>query len=446
MTSAREIAVNTVIQVFENKAYSNIALNKNLNESNLSEKDRGLATELVYGTIKYRYSIDKILKTFLEKKFDKTDKYILNLLRVCIYQLRYLDKIPEFAAVNEGVNLAKKNISLGASKLVNGVLRNYIRDKEKKYYDESNLSEKLAFIYSYPQWMVKLFISQYGEEMGEKILEGLNKRPSVTLRVNSIKADYEEVIRGLKELGYNVEEGVICPEAIRIVRGSSVEENQMFREGILTVQDESAMLVAPAMDLEDGMTVLDLCSAPGGKTTHIAELMNNTGKVYGFDIFEHKLKLIKSNADRLGLKIIELGILDATVKEEKLKDLGDRVLIDVPCSGLGIIRKKPEIKYTKKEKELKDIVAIQRKIMENAVEYVKEDGILLYSTCTINKDENENNIQWFLNKFKEFKIEPLNFGKVENLIYNNGCVTVLPNENMDGFFIAKLRKVKQEKK
>ena len=441
MTSAREVAVNTVMQVFENKAYSNIALNKNLNESNLIDKDKGLATELVYGTIKYKYSIDKILKTFLDKKFDKTDKYVLNLLRVCIYQLRYLDKIPEFAAVNEGVNLAKKHVSVGASKLVNGVLRNYLRDKDKKYYDDNNFSEKLAFIYSYPQWMVKLFVSQYGEETGEKILEGLNKRPSVTLRVNSIKADFEQVADELIKNGYNVEEGIICPEAIRIVKGSSVEDNPMFREGVLTVQDESAMLVAPAMDLEDGMTVLDLCSAPGGKTTHIAELMNNTGKVYGFDIYEHKLQLIKSNSDRLGLNTIELGILDATQRSEELKELGDRVLIDVPCSGLGIIRKKPEIKYTKREKELKEIVAIQRKIMENAAGYVKKGGILLYSTCTINKEENEKNIQWFLQRFQEFQVEPLNFGRVENILYDDkGCVTVLPNEYMDGFFIAKLKR------
>ena len=441
MTSAREVAVNTVVQVFENKAYSNIALNKNLNESNLMDKDKGLATELVYGTIKYKYSIDKILKSFLDKKFDKTDKYVINILRVCIYQLRYLDKIPEFAAVNEGVNLAKKNISVGASKLVNGVLRSYLRNKNKKYYNEDNLSEKLAFIYSYPQWMVKLFINQYGEKIGEFILEGLNKRPSVTLRVNCTKGDFESVECELNESGYNVEEGIICPEAIRIVKGSSVEENPLFRSGKVTVQDESAMLVAPAMDLEDGMTVLDLCSAPGGKTTHIAEIMNNTGRVLGFDIYDHKLELIRSNSERLGLHNIELGILDATKKEESLNDFADRVLIDVPCSGLGIIRKKPEIKYTKREKELKDIIEIQRKIMKNAASYVKKGGILLYSTCTINKGENEENIEWFLSNVEGFEVEPLNFGKVENVIYSDkGCMTILPNEYMDGFFIAKLRR------
>ncbi|MEG0133286.1 MAG: 16S rRNA (cytosine(967)-C(5))-methyltransferase RsmB [Clostridium sp.] len=443
MTSAREVAINTVIQVFENKAYSNIALNKNLNECNLIDKDKALTTELVYGTIKYKYTIDKILKTFLEKKFDNTDKYILNLLRVCIYQLRYLDKIPEFAAVNEGVNLAKENVSVGASKLVNGVLRNYLRNKEKNYYDEKNVNEKLAFIYSYPQWMVKLFIAQYGEVQGENILEGLNKRPSVTVRVNTTKGDFEEVSKLLEDNGYNIEEGVICPEAIRIIRGKSIEDNPMFKQGLITVQDESAMLVAPSMDLEEGMTILDLCSAPGGKTTHIAEIMNNTGKVIGFDIYDHKLELIESNSERLGLNNIKLELLDATKENKELIEAGDRVLIDVPCSGLGIIRKKPEIKYTKREKELKSLISVQRDIMKNAAMYVKRGGIIVYATCTINKDENEGNVKWFLKNFKNFNVEPLNFGRVDNVIYdNNGCVTVLPNENMDGFFIAKIRRNK----
>ncbi|WP_346887253.1 16S rRNA (cytosine(967)-C(5))-methyltransferase RsmB [Clostridium sp. UBA1056] len=443
MISAREIAINTVMQVFENKAYSNIALNNNLRQCDLGDKDKALATELVYGTIKYRYAIDKILKSFLEKKFDKTDKYILNLLRVCIYQLRYLDKIPEFAAVNEGVNLAKAKVSVGASKLVNGVLRNYLRNRDKDYYNKENINEKLAFLYSYPQWMIKLFIDQYGEKIGEKILDGLNKRPAVTVRVNSTKGDFDQVFNEMEKNGYNVEEGVICPEAIRIVRGKSIEDNPLFKEGIITVQDESAMLVAPSMYLKERMTVLDLCSAPGGKTTHIAEIMNNTGIVKGFDIYEHKLELIRSNSERLGLRNIQLDILDATKECGELIENGDRVLIDVPCSGLGIIRKKPEIKYTKKEKELKSLITVQRDIMKNAAKYVKPNGVILYSTCTINKEENEENINWFLKNFRDFSIEPLNFGKMENLIYDEkGYVTVLPNEYMDGFFIAKIRRNK----
>lgn len=443
MIGAREVAVNTVMQVFENKAYSNIVLNNNLSQCNLADKDKALATELVYGTIKYRYAIDKILKTFLEKKFDKTDKYILNLLRVCIYQLRYLDKIPEFAAVNEGVNLAKTNVSVGASKLVNGVLRSYLRNKNKDYYNKENINEKLAFSYSFPQWMVKLFIEQYGEVVGEKILDGLNKRPAVTVRVNSTKGDFEQVFHELEKNEYNVEEGSICPEAIRIVRGKSVEENPLFKKGAITVQDESAMLVAPSMDLKEHMTILDLCSAPGGKTTHIGELMNNTGKVLAFDIYEHKLRLIEENTERLGLSNISLSILDATKYEESLSEKADSVLIDVPCSGLGIIRKKPEIKYNKNAKELQEIVKIQRKIMTNAAKYVKQQGVILYSTCTLNKEENEENIKWFINKNPEFTVEKVYFGKSDNIIYHEeGFATILPNSYMDGFFVAKIRRNK----
>jgi len=332
---------------------------------------------------------------------------------------------------------------VGASKLVNGVLRSYLRNKNKDYYNKENINERLAFSYSFPQWMVKLFIEQYGEVVGEKILDGLNKRPAVTVRVNSTKGDFQQVFHELEKNAYNVEEGSICPEAIRIVRGKSVEDNPLFKKGAITVQDESAMLVAPSMDLKEHMTVLDLCSAPGGKTTHIAEIMDNTGIVKAFDIYDHKLELIRSNSERLGLTNIELDILDATKECKELIEVGDRVLIDVPCSGLGIIRKKPEIKYTKKEKELKSLITVQREIMRNAAKYVKPDGIILYSTCTINKTENQGNINWFLSNFKDFSVEPLNFGQVENLVYDEkGSVTVLPNEYMDGFFIAKIRRNK----
>lgn len=443
MDNARKVAVDVLNEVFYNKAYSSIVLGNMLNNSTLDQKDKGLVTEIVYGTIKYKYTIDKILKEFLKNNFDKTDRFLLNILRITVYQIRYLDKIPEFAAVNEAVNLVKRHVSLGASKVANGVLRNYLRNKEGSYYKEGNIFEELAFKYSFPQWMIKLFYEQYGIHLCEKILFGLNQRPDITVRVNSTKGDYEDVFNRLEENGYQIEEGYVCPEAIRIVRGKSIEENPLFKEGVITVQDESAMLVAPAMEIEENMTILDLCSAPGGKTTHAGELLNNTGEVLAFDIYEHKLNLIGENIKRLGLTNIGLSLLDATNYEESLKEKGHRVLMDVPCSGLGIIRKKPEIKYNKNMKELQEIVKIQREIMTNAARYVKEKGVLLYSTCTLNKGENEDNIKWFLKQHPEFKVEPLFFGKVDNIIYHEeGYVTVLPNTYMDGFFIAKIRRTK----
>lgn len=441
MNNARKVAVDVITQVFSNKAYSNIVLGKELNRQNLSDVDKGLVTEIVYGTIKYRYTIDKIIQSFTGKNFNKLDKFVLNVLRISIYQIKYLDKIPHFAAVNEAVNLTKKNVSIGASKLVNGVLRNYLRNLNKNYASENPI-DKLCFEYSFPKWLVEHFIKQYGKKSAENILCGLNERPAITVRVNELKGDYESVYSKMEQDGYDICEGYVAPEAIRIVNGRNIENNSLFNEGYVTVQDESAMLVAPSMDIEDNLKILDLCSAPGGKTTHISEIMNNTGEVLAFDIHENKLSLIQDNANRLSIKNIKCKTLDATKYDKDLNKYADRVLIDVPCSGLGIIRKKPEIKYTKNIKDLKAIVQIQREIMNNAAKYVKKDGVILYSTCTLNKDENEKNIKWFIENHPNFKLEPLFYGNAENIVYGeNGEVTILPNKYMDGFFIAKIRRI-----
>ncbi|EJO5347934.1 16S rRNA (cytosine(967)-C(5))-methyltransferase RsmB [Clostridium botulinum] len=441
MNNAREVALDILKAVLYEGAYSNIVLSKKLNKSNLKDNDKALITEIVYGTLKYKETLDIIIQSYLRSPIKTMDKNIANILRITIYQIRYLDKIPSFAAVNEAVEMAKK-ISVKYSKLVNGVLRNYIRTyKNKKFYDDKSYLEKFRFIYSYPKWLIKMFISQYDREKAEKILKGLNERPNITVRVNNLKMDYDEAFEKLCQYGYNIEEGYICPEAIQITKGKNIEKNPLFQEGAITVQDESAMLIAPSMELTEESIVLDLCSAPGGKTTHISEIMNNKSKIYAYDIYENKLSLIKDNAKRLGIKNIETYIGDGSIINKKLKEKAHRVLIDVPCSGLGIIRKKPEIKWTKNEKEIKDIINIQRKIMNNAAFYLKQGGILLYSTCTLNKEENEENINWFLKKHTNFKIEPLYYGDVDNIIYHKeGFVSILPNDKMDGFFIAKLKK------
>lgn len=440
MESARQIAVKVIGRVFKDNAFSNITLGRELDKSKLNDLDKSLVTEIVYGTIKYKYSIDTILNYFVRSGIKSLDSDIVNILRTAIYQLRYLDKIPSFAAVNEAVNIAK-TISLSDSKLVNGVLRNYIRNSDVIFYDEIDMKLKLCFEYSFEKWMVELFLKQYGENISLQILSGLNKTPSVTVRVNNLKTDFDKVWQKLSEIGYNIEEGNICPEAIRIIKGKNIEDNILFKQGEITVQDESAMLVAPSMDLEEGLTVYDLCSAPGGKTTHIAELMDNTGEVCAFDLYKNKLGLIEENMKRLGITNVKTAVMDSSVYDESLNDSCDRILIDAPCSGLGIIRKKPEIKWTKTQDDLTSLISLQKNLLKNASRYLKKDGILLYSTCTLNRDENEDNINWFLRNFSEFSIEPLFFGKVKNIIYSKeGLVTVLPDENMDGFFIAKLKR------
>lgn len=438
MDNARRTAVKVLGEVLQKGAFSNIVLGRELNKSNLNDKDRALATEIVYGTLKYKYTIDVILSYYIKSDLEKMDGDILNILRISLYQMIYLDKIPEFAVVNEAVELAKRN-SIKGSRLVNGVLRNYLRNNDIDYCREKSNIEQLCFKYSFPKWIVSLFVSQYGIEDAERILSGLNMVPLVTVRVNNLKTDYEDAWRMLEDNGYDIEEGKICPEAIMITKGRNIEDNPLFKNGLITVQDESAMLVAPSMDIEEDMTVLDLCSAPGGKTCHIAEIMNNTGEVFAFDIHLSKLPMIKENANRLGIKNIKCNVLDATRYDAAYKEKADRVLIDVPCSGIGIIRKKPEIKWNKNTNATKELVEIQRKIMTNACKYVKPGGKLIYSTCTLNKEENEENIKWFLKRHREFSLEPLYYGESDNIIYHKeGYMTILPDKHMDGFFIAKM--------
>ncbi|MBV4418731.1 16S rRNA (cytosine(967)-C(5))-methyltransferase RsmB [Clostridium tyrobutyricum] len=440
MNNSRFVAITILQEVLYKGAYSNIALNNGLNKSNLNKKDKSLVTEIVYGTLKYKYAIDCILGGFLKSNLKDMDKFIVNVLRISIYQIKYLDKIPDFAVVNEAVELSKKKSSK-LSKVVNGVLRNYLRNKQSKYDKNSNHIDKLCFDYSFPKWMVKLFISQYGDENINRILKGLNATPKITVRVNRLFSDAQTICNELLENGYSVQSGIICKDSIVINRGSSINENPLFKCGRISVQDESAMLAVTAMDLTNGMVVFDMCSAPGGKSAYAAEIMGNTGQIFAFDIYKNKIKLIEANVERLGIKNIKATLQNAEIYNDELKEKADRVLIDLPCSGLGIIRKKPEIKWNKNMKQLKDIINIQRNIIKNASKYVKVSGKLIYSTCTINREENEKNVNWFINNNPEFELEKLDYGPIDNVIYHKeGYITILPNENMDGFFIAKMIK------
>ena len=437
--NSREIAAKVLDRVIREGAYSNIILSKELNASDLSDQDKGLTTEIVYGTLRRLKTIDMILAS-LVKDLSVMDKKVLTILRVAIYQMKFLDKIPPYAACNEAVELAKE-VSEKDGKLVNGILRNYLSKDGNVEINFRNKIDELAFNLSFEPWMIRMLIKQYGEAEAIRILEELNNTPGVTVRVNNIKADYEDVFEELESEGYEVEEGEVCPEAISITGGKGIEKNQAFIDGKITVQDESAMLIAPLLDIEDNLTVIDLCCAPGGKTTHIGELLNNTGKVLAFDLYPQKLELVRENAERLGITNIDLGEMDATKLNVNLIGLADRVLIDVPCSGIGIIRKKPEIKWTKKRSEIKELVEIQRQIMDNAWEYLKKDGVMIYSTCTVNKEENQENITWFLNKHKDAKIEKIFVGREENLRYDDlGTLTIFPNQYMDGFFVTKIKK------
>ncbi|BCZ48083.1 ribosomal RNA small subunit methyltransferase B [Clostridium gelidum] len=436
--NCRELAVKILDRVLNEGAYSNIILSKELNESELNDKDKSLLTEIVYGVLRRRKTLDIIISNFV-KDIKLMNKDTLNILRVAIYQMNFLDKIPSYAACNEAVEEAKQ-ISEGDSKLVNGILRNFTKNPDDIEVPGNKIDE-YSYKFSFEPWMIRLLIKQYGEPISKKIMSGLNAIPQVSVRVNEIKVDYDGAFEELEALEYEIEEGSICPEAILIKGGKSIENNPLFNDGKITVQDESAMIIAPLLELEEGMTVIDLCSAPGGKTTHIAEILQNTGKVLAFDLHESKLGLIRESCERLGLTNVEVNTNDATKLNSELIESSDRILLDVPCSGIGIIRKKPEIKWNKTRNDLRDVIPVQRDIMENAWKYLKTGGLMIYSTCTLNKEENEENIAWFLNRHKDCNIKKIFVGKQDNLVYNrNGSLTIMPNEYMDGFFVAKLEK------
>ena len=387
--NSRKIIVEILDNVIKKGAYSNIEINKRFKNSNINDKDRGLITEVVYGTLKNKKTIDIILESFVSGVKD-IDEKVVNILRSAIYQIKYLDRIPSYAVVNESVNLAKIRAK-SLSSFVNGVLRNYLRNLDKDYKKGLTDMESLEYYFSFNSWMIKLFLKQYGKENGIKILKGLNETPYITVRTNILKTTREELLNFLLVEGYDVEKGYISDSAIMIKKGSSIEKNSLYTKGMFTVQDESAMLVSECLNLRYNDTVLDICSAPGTKGTHVSEILNNTGKVLAFDIHTHKLKLIEDNAKRLGIFNIEVKLGDASKFNRQYLNSADKILLDVPCSGLGIIRKKPEIKWTKTLKDLKDIEKTQRVILENAWRYLKRGGEMIYSTCTLNKDENEEN-------------------------------------------------------
>lgn len=437
MMNVRETAVEILGKVLHQGAFSNLLLDRAIQSGQVKEEDVGLLTEIVYGTLKYLLTIDEILKRNTKISLSKTERYVLDVLRISVYQMHFLDRIPPYAVINEAVNLTKKKAPK-ASGFVNGVLRGYLRKKDELYIFNKKMDEEI-YEYSFPAWMIQLFKNQYGDKYLD-ILSGLNERPVITYRVNTLKMSRDAALEELRQLGYSAEKTDISPYGIEVTGGKSVMQNPLFREGVLTVQDESSMLVAPLL-VSEGYEYLDLCSAPGGKTMHLAELLHDRVPVHAFDIYDSKLRLIRENRDRLGLTSVTIR------KNNGLHLLPEyvgkaHVLLDAPCSGLGIIRKKPEIKYTKTPEELLELVKIQRDLLETAMNYIPPGGTLVYSTCTLNQAENEENVRWFLERHKDFEAVPIDLGEGDHLQYSpEGFLTILPGKTMDGFFISKLKRM-----
>lgn len=424
MQNPRETTLLALYEIEYNGAYSNMAVKDALKKLE-DNRDKGLVTQLVYGVVRRKLTLDYIISKYSKVKVKKLSKYVLLILRMGVYQLYFTDKIPESAAVNESVKLAKKYAGKSAG-FVNGILHSVIRGKETLKYPDDKI-ENLAVKYSFPEEMVELL---WDTGFCEELLESLNQEPETTVRVNSLKAE---------ELETTMEPSPIYSGA-RILKATDIAENPDYQKGRIIPQDIAAMMPALVLSPKAGDTVIDMCAAPGGKTTHLAELMEDKGKIYAFDIHPHKIEIIKKNAERMGMSAIDARIGDGLELKEEFIASADKVLCDVPCSGIGIIRRKPDIKWNKDD--IGELPEIQYRILENASKYLKVGGELVYSTCTILKAENENVVLRFLEENTNFEFVEVELPqKLQRK--NKGYVTLYPNiDGTDGFFICKIKRTR----
>lgn len=408
----------------------------------LEQHEKAFINRIVYGTVENKIKLDYIINLFSSTKTNKLKLTILILLRMSIYQMLFMDHVPHSAIINEAVKLVKKRKMTNLSGFLNGVLRNISRNISSIEYpnEQTEPNEYLSVYYSFPKWLIDYLLEQYHYDTLKEVLEDSLKTPKICIRHNHLKGSMESLLECLKEDGLNPLQGHILPYAMYLEGTGSIRQLKSFQMGLFQIQDESSMLVGEVAQPNEGDYVLDVCSAPGGKTTHFAQLMNNKGKVIARDVSDKKIQRIEENCRRLGINNVVIEKYDATEFDDTLTDKLDIVLTDVPCSGLGIIKKKPDIKYNVSPKGIESLIQIQRVIVNNAARYVKKDGLLIYSTCTINKKENDENIQWFLDQHSNFELIPLGFEQINT--NDKGFLQILPiNDIADGFFIAKMKRM-----
>lgn len=444
---AREAALDVLTRVERDQAYSNLLLHQTLEKHRLERQDAALATELVYGTIGRLNTVDYFLEGFVAKGLARLEPWVRSLLRLSFYQLYYLDRIPPHAAVNEAVELAKRRGHQGISGMVNGVLRNVLRRKNELQLP-SNLPavKRIALEYSHPEWMVERWLHRYGEADTIAICAANNEPPRSSVRVNRLRIEREQMLDQLRSSGYEAELSALAPAGITVTGGGNLASTPWYQSGELSIQDESSMLVAEVLAPEPGMRVLDCCAAPGGKSAHLAELMHDKGSVCASDVHEHKEKLICDQAQRLRLTCIRTLVSDArNLSEHYPAESFDRILLDAPCSGLGVIRRKPDLKWAKQAGEIAEIARVQQAILANVHLLLKPGGVFVYSTCTLEPEENEEQIRNFLHHHPNFELAPFpdrilpeGWIKKEGA---GGMLQLLPHHfHSDGFFIARLVK------
>ena len=435
----RIIALKTLYEIEKNDAYSNIALKKALANPQIKPQDKAFIANLVYGSVKYKLRLDYIIAKFSDVKLKKLSDFVLLILRMGVYQLVFMDKVPTSAAVDESVKLANK-YAVRSKGLINAVLRKIAAEKDNISYPRDR-AEYMSVYYSYPRELVDMWIGELGADACEQLLISMNTPPPITVRVNTRKTSCGECMSAILECGAKAEPGIV--EDSLVISGGDIANVRGYVEGHFTPQGLSSMLAARVLAPQDSALAMDVCAAPGGKSTHIAQLMNS-GEVVAFDIFEHKIELINQNAQRMGFDNIHAAVHDASVADERYIGKADKVLVDAPCSGLGIIRKKADIKWGFGREKIDELSKMQLAILTASAEYVKPSGELVYSTCTISNAENIGVCRAFLERNTDF--EPVDITSLlpkvlQKETAKDGYIQIYPHvDNMDGFFIFKMRR------
>ncbi len=439
MKSARQIAFEALLKIHKDGAYSNLVLDGLLKENpGLEERDKSFVCNIVYGTLDRLILIDYNIGIYLNQPVKKLKPELHTILRMGTYQLLFMDKVPSRAAVNESVNLAKANKSNFAASMVNAVLRRVADNGLRLPEGTDNDPKYLAVKYSCPEWLISLWIDSYGFENAVSLAEKALEAPPLVVRCNTVKTTVDELIWSLAEEGVVSEKTSIAPDALIINVSAAVDELEAYKSGLFHVQDLASQLCCMALDAKPGETVFDLCSAPGGKTFTIAQMMNNSGTVRAFDIYQSRVELIRNGAARLGLTNVFSYLSDAAIFNENY-GYADKVLCDVPCSGLGIIRRKPEIRF-KKTADIDNLPDLQYRILCNATRYLNAGGRLVYSTCTLNPKENSEVCDRFLNEHPDFTAVDF-LPQIQRYNKNEKYLTLMPHiHSTDGFFVAVFEK------
>ena len=428
--NTRELILEILLEIEEEGEHSHIAIRNALSKYQfLPKQERSFITRVCEGTLEYRIYIDYVIDSFSKVPVNKMKPQIREILRSAVYQLKFMDSVPDSAVCNEAVKLATKRGFTGLKGFVNGVLRNIARNKDNITYPDRNkdIEQYLSVKYSMPLWIVKMWHSQLGIDKTEKILAGFKQEKKTYVRCNTAKAPVEEIKRILSQENVSVADVEGIPYALEIKDYDYIAGLKSFRDGLYQIQDISSMTAGYMTGFKAGDTVIDVCAAPGGKSVNAAISVGTDGKVYSRDVSDYKAGLIEENISRLGLNNIEVQVKDALVMDESMREKADVVIADLPCSGLGVMGRKPDIRYNITEDKLVSLKELQQSILSVVQAYVKQGGIMMYSTCTINSEENEANADWLCKEYGFKKIE-----------YRQ----ILPGKNggTDGFFVAKLRR------